>query len=193
MYMQKMLIAAIALLFKINCVTILPSIANDNLGDVDAMHEAQAQSSNKNLSTLLHDFAKQGLGQKNLSELLTEHSLQYITATNPEGKTALHVAVEKKRLFFIKAVLTNYSDLEKLKTILLAQDADGNTPLHTAAYRGDSEVVTTILLHAKKLCSTLLLAQNINSQTPRDLAQDYPAIIEICDYFASAGQSCLLL
>ncbi|KXJ74392.1 hypothetical protein RP20_CCG013771 [Aedes albopictus] len=81
-----------------------------------------------------------------------------------EGRTPLHLAVDKKSVENVK-VLLNFSPDVKLN----AQDNKQQTPLHVAAQHGNSEIVRQLLADS----TTIIDVQDNKQQTPLHLAAQH--------------------
>ena len=109
-------------------------------------------------NTVLHFAAY--YGQAALISALIEYNAQVGTKNN-KGALACHCAAVRGNDEALKILLSKdrISQLE-------AQDNDGNTPLHLAAYAGHSSTLKTVLCH----CPPLLEAKNKMSRTAVHLA-----------------------
>lgn len=85
---------------------------------------------------------------------------------NAEGKTFLHVAVEKKRLIIVQFLCLIWGKAPFFKSTVNIQDHNGNTALHLAVHEGHIDICR--LLIRNKHCNINL--ENRDGKTPMDLA-----------------------
>ncbi|TVU20060.1 hypothetical protein EJB05_36247, partial [Eragrostis curvula] len=85
---------------------------------------------------------------------------------NAEGKTFLHVAVEKKRLSIVKFICLLWRGKPLIKSIVNIQDDKGDTALHLAVRAGDMDLFR-LLIGNKDIQMNL---ENNEGKTPMDLA-----------------------
>lgn len=96
-----------------------------------------------------------------------------ILQENREGRTALHIAIEKGKEYFIEIVLKQGSDIDN---ILNAADKDEENCLHVAIHVG-LRVDTTIEL-IQRASQQTLSARNCNGHTPLHLAVEHSRCTE---------------
>uniref|UniRef100_A0ACD5TYI0 Uncharacterized protein n=1 Tax=Avena sativa TaxID=4498 RepID=A0ACD5TYI0_AVESA len=83
---------------------------------------------------------------------------------NAQGRTFLHVAVEKERLNIVRFVCNRSSEF---KSIVNIQDNEGNTALHLAVLGGNWDIFRTLIWNRH----VVLNLPNKAGQTPMDIAR----------------------
>jgi hypothetical protein len=85
---------------------------------------------------------------------------------NAEGKTFLHVAVEKERLVAVEFVCLLWGQRSQSRSLVNLQDHEGNTALHLAVHKGDLSM-SRYLIGNRHVHINL---ENEKGETPMDLA-----------------------
>lgn len=102
--------------------------------------------------------------------LLLKHGAE-VTQRNANGRTSLHCACRWDRLQNVETILRHCSESSTLSRLLSIGDADGNTPLHTAAIQGHIEITRRLLDSGASA-----LSLNKAAQTPAQAAKRANAI-----------------
>ena len=92
--------------------------------------------------------------------------LRYINTQNAQGKTLLHILIEKEFSYIITKLLEKESPY---RNIIYAVDNEHRCALHYAAKVGNDDIFNFIL----KECLFFINHQNINKQTPLHYAARY--------------------
>ncbi|KAK1260502.1 hypothetical protein QJS04_geneDACA019107 [Acorus gramineus] len=105
-----------------------------------------------------------GLGQTTVVEALIERCPGCVTLRDNVRRNALHVAVEAGCLCVVELLLVKHHPL--FNGLVRDQDWCGNTPLHLAAVKGDSEMLGLLLTAGADADANSL---NHAGLTPRDI------------------------
>ncbi|KAK1256675.1 hypothetical protein QJS04_geneDACA024327 [Acorus gramineus] len=105
-----------------------------------------------------------GLGQTTVVEALIERCPGCVTLRDNVRRNALHVAVEARCLCVVELFLVKHHPM--FNGLVRDQDWCGNTPLHLAAVKGDSEMLGLLLTAGADADANSL---NHAGLTPRDI------------------------
>ena len=125
---------------------------------------ADLRLKDKHGQTVLHLAAE--VGSLKICKLIVEvHEGIDINTKNNDGETPIHIAVGKDKLEVVKYLFCKGGDLNsRVSTRANGGWRDGDTPLHTAAYR-DTEIVKFILVNVVDKNPV-----NVHGKTPLSIA-----------------------
>jgi ankyrin repeat protein len=112
---------------------------------------------------LLHELAKNGT----LTKDIIDANIDFIDATDQQGKTALYLAVENEQFDCVKILLKKGANMN-------IPDLNKNSPLHIAAQKKSLDIPRLLIASGSKIN-----AQNAQGKIPEDLAQNNPKMFEI--------------
>lgn len=127
--------------------------------------------------TLLHHAIKRGL--RIMTTILLQYGNEYLTIQPDKNKiTPLHYAAEQSNVQFAMAVLDN-TPLNSCTS----QDTIGNTPLHLATLKGNTDTMSYLLVR----CHDAILMRNNQNKTILHMAvyrNDLNAVTTLAQYKA---------